>query len=105
MNFSNTHVALSKQQSLQILMKNTRESIYDAHYDGNNLYVLTTFSFSDYIKNDHLNQQFPIPPAKNNHRPKRTKSRAAPKEPIAHTILDDECFSDFVILEHKEFQN
>lgn len=103
MNFSNTHVALSKQQSLQI-MKNTRESIYDAHYDGNNLYVPTTFSFSDYNKNDLkcLEQQFPRPPAKINHRPKR---RAAPKEPIVHTILDDECFSDFVILEHKEFQN
>ena len=106
MNTYDTYVALSRQQSLQIL-ENPMGSIYNVHYDGENLYVPTTFSFSNYIMNNDgkaFVQEFSRPPTRRNYRPKYTKSRVAEAKSIVDTILDDECFSDFVILDPKDFQ-
>lgn len=102
MNIYDTHVALSRQQSLQIL-KNPMGSIYGAHYDGENLYVPITFSLSNYFKNDlkHFDQEFPRPPTRKNHRPKWTKSRIGDTESLVETILNDEYLSDFVLLDHR----
>lgn len=104
MNIYDTHVALSRQESLQIL-KNPMRSIYNAHYDGNNLYVPTTFSFSNYIMNNNVKsfvQEFSQPPTKINRRPNYTKSKIAETKTVVDT-LDDECLADFVILDPKDF--
>lgn len=101
MNIYDTHVALSRQQSLQIL-KNPMGSIYNCHYDGQTLYVPNTFSFSDYMKNDlkPLKQEFPRPPTRKNNRLKWTKSRIGDTEFLVETILNDEHLSNFVLIDH-----
>lgn len=103
MNIYDTHVALSRQQSLEIL-KNPMGAIYDCHYDGKNLYVPTTFSLSDYMKNDlkplPLYQKISRPPTRKKNRLKWTKSRVEDTKSLVETILNDDYLSDFVMIEH-----